>query len=74
MRDFFSVSINYGSSKLLCPLWKHELELARDFGSKVFLHNPMKSDYKTNFWVPLYENRECVWFFAPDLKRHQYDW
>ncbi len=49
-------------------------EPARYFGSEVFQHDPMKSDYKTNFWMPLKENGEIVWFLAPDLKKRQYDW
>lgn len=66
--------ITYESRKLLCPLCKHELESARYFGSEVFQHDPMKSDYKTNFWTPLHEHGECVWYLSPDLKKHQYDW
>jgi hypothetical protein len=66
--------ITYESRKVLCPLCKYELEPARYFGSKVFQHDPMKSDYETNFWASLYENGECVWLLAPDLKKHQFDW
>ena len=66
--------ITYESRKLLCPLCKHELEPARYVGSAVFQHNPMKSDYKANFWMPFKENGEVVWFLAPDLKRHSHDW
>jgi len=44
------------------------------FGSKVFQHNPMKSDYKKSFWMPLKENGECVWVLAPDLEKRTYDW
>ena len=51
-----------------------EPEPARYFGSKVFQHDPKKNDYKTNFWMPLKENGEIVWFLAPDLKKHQHDW
>jgi hypothetical protein len=61
--------ITYESLKLLCPLCKHELEPARYFGSKVFQHDPMKSDYKTNFWMPLKENGEVVWVVSSDRKR-----
>jgi hypothetical protein len=68
------LQITYESRKLLCPLCKHELEPARYFGSKVFQHNPMKSDYKTNFWASIIENGECVWLLAPDLKKHEFDW
>ena len=66
--------ITYVTRKLLCPLCKHELEPARYFGSEVFQHNPMKSDYKTNFWMPLKENGEIVWFLAPDLRKYHCDW
>jgi hypothetical protein len=66
--------VTYESRKLLCPLCKHELEPARYFGLKVFQHNSMKSDYVANFWSPLEENGEVVWFLAPDLKKRQYDW
>jgi hypothetical protein len=66
--------ITYESRRLLCPLCKHELEPARYFGSEVFQHNPMKTDYKTNFWMPLKENGEIVWVLAPDLIKGQRDW
>jgi hypothetical protein len=66
--------ITYESRKLLCPLCKHELQPARYFGSKVFQHDPVKSDYKTNFWMPLKENGEIVWFLAPDLEKRIHDW
>jgi hypothetical protein len=66
--------ITYESRKLLCPLCKQELEPARYYGSEVFQHNPLKSDYKTNFWMPLKENGEVVWLPAPDLKKHQNNW
>jgi hypothetical protein len=66
--------ITYESHKLLCPLCKHELESARYFGSKVFQHDPMKSDYKTNFWMPLKEKGETVWLLAPDLEKPNYYW
>jgi hypothetical protein len=66
--------ITYESRKLLCPLCRHELEPARYYGSMVFQYNTLKSDYTTNFWAPLFENGECVWVLAPDLKKHQRDW
>lgn len=66
--------ITYESRKLLCPLGKHELEPARYFGSEIFQHDPLKSDYKTNFWRPLKENGEIVWLLAPDLKLNKPNW
>ena len=63
--------ITHESRKLLCPLCKHALEPARHFGSMVFEHFPMKSDNKTNFWMPFKENGEVVWVPAPYLKKHQ---
>jgi hypothetical protein len=66
--------ITYESRKLLCPLCKHELEPARYYGTEVFQHDPMKSDYKTNFWMPLRENGEVVWVLAPNLKECKFDW
>lgn len=66
--------ITYESRKLLCPLCRQELVPARYFGSKIFQHDPMKSDYKANFLASLNENGECVWLLAPDLKKHEFDW
>jgi hypothetical protein len=68
------MKITYEKRVMLCPLCKHELEPMRYFGSKVFQKNSGKSDYVANFWSPLYENGELVWFSAPDLKKPKYDW
>jgi len=65
--------ITYEKRKMLCPLCQHELEPMRYFGKKVFQKDPNKSDYVANFWSPLYEDGEQVWFSAPDLQKFHFD-
>jgi hypothetical protein len=66
--------ITYEKRKSLCPCCQHELEPMRYFGAIVFQKNSCKSDYIANFWSPLKENGEVVWFSAPDLEKCRYDW
>jgi hypothetical protein len=68
------MSLTYEKRVLLCPLCQHELEPVRYFGSKVFQKNTSKPDYVSNFWSPLYENGELVWYSAPDLQKFNCDW
>jgi hypothetical protein len=68
------LKITYEKRKMLCPLCQSELKPARYFGSKVFQKNPVKSDYKANFWSPLMEGGEIVWLPAPDLERGSSGW
>lgn len=72
--SYRKMKITYESRKMLCPLCKHELEPHRYYGSHVFQLDSMKPDYKANFWSPLYENGELVWFSAPDLQNGGHDW
>jgi hypothetical protein len=65
--------ITYEARKMLCPYCSCELEPVRYFGSKVFQKDPMKNDYKGNFWSEYKENDEVVWFSAPDLERNRFD-
>jgi hypothetical protein len=68
------MKITYEKKRMVCPLCKCDLVPHRYFGSYVFQFNPMKSDYRNNFWMPLKENGEVVWFVAPDLVKRKYEY